>query len=166
VDSSGRSSAGPSTLSISLPSAELDTLSTVLAHYKGLQLITIDAYLSRHPPHSQLSPDPNKKTLVVLGSGWGSTSLLKGLNTEDYNVIVVSPRNYFLFTRTAPQKRNVNCVALLPSTTTGLVEARSIMQPIRHILRYKKALVQFFEADCTKIDAERKVLKITGYPSN
>jgi NADH:ubiquinone reductase (non-electrogenic) len=36
------------------------------------------------------------------------------------------------------------------------------MQPIRHILRYKKAVVQFFEADCTKIDAERKVLKITG----
>jgi hypothetical protein len=38
--------------------------------------------------------------LVILGSGWGSTSLLKGLNTEEYNVIVVSPRNYFLFTRT------------------------------------------------------------------
>jgi NADH:ubiquinone reductase (non-electrogenic) len=47
-----------------------------------------------------------------------------------------------------------------------LVEARSIMQPIRHILRYKKAVVQFFEADCTKIDAERKVLKITGTPAN
>jgi NADH:ubiquinone reductase (non-electrogenic) len=40
------------------------------------------------------------------------------------------------------------------------------MQPIRHILRYKKALVQFFEADCTKIDAERKILKITGISSN
>ena len=61
-----------------------------------------DAYLSRHPPNTQLSPDPNKKTLVLLGSGWGSTSLLKGLNTEDYNVIVVSPRNYFLFTRKIP----------------------------------------------------------------
>lgn len=36
------------------------------------------------------------------------------------------------------------------------------MQPIRHILRYKKAVVQFFEADCTKIDPERKILKITG----
>jgi len=40
--------------------------------------------------------------LAILGSGWGSTSLLKGLNTEDYNVIVVSPRNYFLFTRILP----------------------------------------------------------------
>jgi len=62
----------------------------------------VDAYLSRHPPNTQLSPDPNKKTLVLLGSGWGGTSLLKGLNTEDYNVIVVSPRNYFLFTRKIP----------------------------------------------------------------
>ena len=62
-------------------------------------VLTVEAYVARHPPLNQLDPDPNKKTLVVLGSGWGSTSLLKGLNTEDYNVIVVSPRNYFLFTR-------------------------------------------------------------------
>jgi len=39
------------------------------------------------------------------------------------------------------------------------------MQPIRHILRYKRAVVQFFEADCTKIDPERKILKITGTPT-
>jgi len=38
------------------------------------------------------------------------------------------------------------------------------MQPIRHILRYKKAVAQFFEADCTKIDPERKIVKITGPP--
>jgi hypothetical protein len=53
-------------------------------------------------------------------------------------------------------------LALLPSTTTGLVESRSIMQPIRHILRYKKAAVQFFEADCTSIDPVNKTLTITG----
>ena len=52
--------------------------------------------------------------------------------------------------------------ALLPSTTTGLVESRSIMQPIRHILRYKKAAVQFFEADCTSVDPVNKTLTITG----
>jgi hypothetical protein len=62
-------------------------------------LTGVDAYEARHPPQSQLQPDDKKKTLVVLGTGWGCTSLLKGLNTEDYNVIVVSPRNYFLFTR-------------------------------------------------------------------
>lgn len=36
------------------------------------------------------------------------------------------------------------------------------MQPIRHILRYKKAAVQFFEADCTSVDPVNKTLTITG----
>src|SRR5215471_5725850 len=53
-------------------------------------------------------------------------------------------------------------IALLPSTTTGLVESRSIMQPIRHILRYKKVAAQFFEADCTSIDPINKTITIKG----
>ncbi|BFZ64364.1 NADH:ubiquinone oxidoreductase [Saitoella coloradoensis] len=104
-------------------------------------------YDDRHP-ENQLPTDPSKKTLVVLGSGWASTSLLKSLDTENYNVVVVSPRNYFLFT------------PLLPSTPTGTIELRSIMQPIRHILRHKKAAVNFFEAEATEIDHENKILKI------
>ena len=83
-----------------------------------------------------------------LGTGWGSVSLLKKLDTENYNVIVISPRNYFLFT------------PLLPSCTTGTVEHRSIMEPIRNILRHKKAMVKFYEAEATKIDYERKVVHI------
>jgi NADH:ubiquinone reductase (non-electrogenic) len=121
-----------------------------------------EAYLARHPPATQLQPDDKKKTLVILGSGWGSTSLLKSLNTEGYHVIVVSPRNYFLFTRNIVILHMLMNLALLPSTTTGLVESRSIMQPIRHILRYKKAAVQFFEADCTNVDPENKTITITG----
>jgi len=74
--------------------------------------------------------------------------LLKKLDTENYNVVVVSPRNYFLFT------------PLLPSCTTGTVEHRSIMEPIRSFLRHKKAAVKFYEAECTKIDAKNKVLYI------
>lgn len=37
----------------------------------------------------QLPHDPEKKTLVVLGSGWGATSLLGKLDTTDYNVVSV-----------------------------------------------------------------------------
>ncbi|KAJ5616372.1 hypothetical protein N7537_001486 [Penicillium hordei] len=102
----------------------------------------------RQPP-DQAAPDPSKKTLVILGTGWGSVSLLKKLDTENYNVIVVSPRNYFLFT------------PLLPSCTTGLIEHRSIMEPIRNILRHKKASVQFYEAEATKIDYEKRVVYIS-----
>lgn len=59
---------------------------------------TWTVYNNRHPG-AQFEQDPNKKTLVILGSGWGSCALLKKINAEDYNVVIVSPRNYFLFTR-------------------------------------------------------------------
>ena len=76
-------------------------------------------------------------------------SLLKKLDTELYNVIVVSPRNYFLFT------------PLLPSCTTGTIEHRSIMEPIRNILRHKRATAKFYEAEATKIDYEKRVVRIS-----
>ena len=38
-------------------------------------------------PGAQSEFDPEKKTVVVLGSGWGATNLLKTLDTEDYNVV-------------------------------------------------------------------------------
>lgn len=75
-------------------------------------------------------------------------ALLKKLDTENYNVIVISPRNFFLFT------------PLLPSCTTGTIEHRSIMEPIRNILRHKKATVKYYEAEATKIDYERRVVYI------
>ncbi|KAK1238026.1 hypothetical protein MKX08_002605 [Trichoderma sp. CBMAI-0020] len=106
-----------------------------------------DIYVDRHPDE-QFKPDPNKKTLVILGTGWGSVALLKKLDTENYNVVVVSPRNYFLFT------------PLLPSCTTGTIEHRSIMEPVRRILRGKKAVAKFFEAEATSVDPERKVVRI------
>ena len=41
-----------------------------------------------------------RKTVVVLGSGWGAISFVKSLEqTKAYDVILVSPRNYFLYTR-------------------------------------------------------------------
>jgi len=105
-------------------------------------------YVNRNPVE-QAQPDPTKKTLVVLGTGWGSVSLLKNLDTENYNVVVISPRNYFLFT------------PLLPSCTTGTIEHRSIMEPIRNFLRHKAASVKYYEAEATKIDAENKVIYIS-----
>ncbi|RYP71703.1 hypothetical protein DL771_004654 [Monosporascus sp. 5C6A] len=111
-------------------------------------VVAYDGYKDRHP-HEQYPPDPQKKTLVVLGTGWGSVAFLKKLDTSNYNVVVISNRNYFLFT------------PLLPSCTTGQIEHRSIMEPVRQILRHKKAAVTFYEAEATKIDYERKVVKIT-----
>ncbi|KAH0441474.1 alternative nadh-dehydrogenase [Colletotrichum kahawae] len=106
-----------------------------------------EVYEDRHF-EDQVEFDPTKKTLVILGTGWGSVSMLKKLDTENYNVVVISPRNYFLFT------------PLLPSCTTGTIEHRSIMEPIRTILRHKKAAVKFYEAEATSIDPVKKVVKV------
>ncbi|KAH6849835.1 hypothetical protein B0I37DRAFT_403777 [Chaetomium sp. MPI-CAGE-AT-0009] len=118
-----------------------------LSAIAGIGYIGYGVYEDRHP-EPQVEPDPSKKTLVILGTGWGSVSLLKRLDTENYNVIVISPRNYFLFT------------PLLPSCTTGTIEHRSIMEPIRTILRQKKASVRFYEAEASSIDPDRKVVRI------
>ncbi|KAI9698823.1 MAG: NADH:ubiquinone oxidoreductase [Candelina mexicana] len=120
---------------------------TYISAIAGAGWVVYNVYTLRNPAE-QYDPSPDKKNLVILGTGWGSVSLLKKLDTENYNVIVVSPRNYFLFT------------PLLPSCTTGAVEHRSIMEPIRNILRHKKATVKYYEADATKVDTERKVVSI------
>ncbi|KAH8599601.1 hypothetical protein B0O99DRAFT_649265 [Bisporella sp. PMI_857] len=101
---------------------------TYITAIAGTAYLAYGVWELRHP-EDQFTPDPTKKNLVILGSGWGAVSLLKKLDTENYNVIVISPRNYFLFT------------PLLPSCTTGTVEHRSIMEPIRSIIRHKKAAV-------------------------
>ena len=45
-------------------------------------------------PGLQLPHDPTKKTLVVVGSGWGATSFLKKLDTTDYNVVSAFIRSF------------------------------------------------------------------------
>ncbi|KAK1308043.1 hypothetical protein QJS10_CPA09g01402 [Acorus calamus] len=88
--------------------------------------------------------EPKKKKLVVLGTGWAGTSFLKNLDGSLYDIQVVSPRNYFAFT------------PLLPSVTCGTVEARSIVEPIRKIIKKKNGEVRFWEAECFKIDPVNK----------
>lgn len=87
---------------------------------------------------------PRKKKVVVLGTGWAATSFLKGLDGSLYDVQVVSPRNYFAFT------------PLLPSVTCGSVEARSIVEPVRNIIKKRNGEIKFWEAECVKIDAADK----------
>lgn len=85
-----------------------------------------------------------KKRVVVIGTGWAGTSFLKSLKNSSYDVQVISPRNYFAFT------------PLLPSVTCGTVEARSIVEPIRNIIRKKNVDIHYWEAECFKIDAANK----------
>ncbi|KAJ3140370.1 NADH:ubiquinone oxidoreductase [Physocladia obscura] len=111
---------------------------------------TTTILIYRNPSHAQpeFSFDPTKKTIAILGTGWASVSLLQELDTSFYNVVLVSPRNYFLFT------------PLLPSTTVGTVELRSIMQPIRFFTRHKSRDALFVEAECTAVNPAAKTITV------
>ncbi|KAG6877178.1 hypothetical protein C0993_009600 [Termitomyces sp. T159_Od127] len=97
-------------------------------------------------PGSQLPFDETKKTVVILGSGWGATSLLKTLDTTEYNVVVISPKNFFLFT------------PLLPSVAVGTLNPRSIIQSTRYITRHKTRGVAVIEAEATDVDPVNKTV--------
>eukprot|EP01113_Clastostelium_recurvatum_P016884 TRINITY_DN1978_c0_g1_i2.p1 TRINITY_DN1978_c0_g1~~TRINITY_DN1978_c0_g1_i2.p1 ORF type:complete len:760 (-),score=188.22 TRINITY_DN1978_c0_g1_i2:34-2313(-) len=84
---------------------------------------------------------PRKKPrLVILGSGWAGLSLVKEIDSSKYDVVVISPRNYFLFT------------PMLASATVGTVELRSIIEPVRRYCYRAGANITFYEAEATSID--------------
>jgi hypothetical protein len=62
-----------------------------------------------------------KERIVILGTGWGAAAFLKGIDTNLYQVTVISPRNFFLFT------------PMLAGASVGSVEYRSITEPIREV---------------------------------
>lgn len=88
-------------------------------------------------------PDKKRKKILVLGTGWAAMSFVKNLDSSLYEIQVISPRNYFVFT------------PLLPSVTVGTIEARSITESIRKIMK-KKQDVKFCQANCVRIDVSNK----------
>jgi hypothetical protein len=76
-----------------------------------------DAKLSQQFKHDT----SEKEKVVILGAGWGSAAFLKGIDTERYDVTIISPRNFFLFT------------PMLSGSAVGTVDIRSITQPIREV---------------------------------
>lgn len=81
----------------------------------------------------------NKKNIIVLGSGFAAFSCLKKLGSFFYNIFAVSPRNHFLFT------------PLLPSTTVGTIEFRSIIEPVRNLKN-----IDFYKSYCSSINTKTK----------
>lgn len=82
----------------------------------------------------------------MLGSGWGAASFIKALPSNiraRYEVVLVSPRNYFLYT------------PLLPAVATGTMEERSIVEPIRRLVQGK---AEYYEATCKYIYPQEKEL--------
>ena len=75
-----------------------------------------------YPTNSQ------KEHIIVLGTGWGAASFLKSIDCNKYDVTVISPRNYFVFT------------PMLAGASVGTVEFRSITEPVREVRERDRAL--------------------------
>ena len=83
-----------------------------------------------------------KPRVVILGSGWGGNRLARMLNKDIFDVNVVSPANHFLFT------------PLLPQTTVGSLEFRTIQEPVRTI----EGLGGYYQAKARSLDLEKRVV--------
>mmetsp|Transcript_12489 Transcript_12489/g.38103 ORF Transcript_12489/g.38103 Transcript_12489/m.38103 type:complete len:564 (+) Transcript_12489:200-1891(+) len=99
-------------------------------------------HLSRLVKKPKFDPKLKRPRMVILGSGWGAHSLAKVIDAIKYEVVVVSPRNYFLFT------------PMLPSTAVGTIEFRSIVEPIRKANEF----IDYYEAVCTGVNWEEQVI--------
>lgn len=84
--------------------------------------------------------------LVVLGSGWGSVGVLKSLKYGDYDVTVISPTNYFLFT------------PLLPCAATGTLEVKTLIESIRAIVNRLNG--HYLEAYADKVEFSEKLIRV------
>jgi NADH dehydrogenase FAD-containing subunit len=83
--------------------------------------------------------------IVIIGSGWAGFKLLETLDQNNYDIVVISPRNYFLFT------------PLLASTCVGTLEFRAIMEPIRRQQR-KGSVIKYYEAFVAGINIHKKTI--------
>jgi NADH dehydrogenase FAD-containing subunit len=83
-----------------------------------------------------------KEKIVVLGTGWGAHAFLKSIDATMYDVVVISPRNYFTFT------------PMLAASAVGTVEFRSICEPIRNV----NPLANYLESAASSINFDEKVV--------
>ncbi|KAF2222043.1 hypothetical protein BDZ85DRAFT_239083, partial [Elsinoe ampelina] len=85
-----------------------------------------------------------RERIVILGSGWAGYTLSRALNHTKYQVIVVSPRSYFVFT------------PLLASTSVGTLEFRNALEPVRS----RRNRTEFFQGWADAVDFSGKKLLI------
>ena len=95
-----------------------------------------------------MSQTASRPRILVLGTGFAALSFLRTIDPAAYEVVVISPRNHFLFT------------PLLPSTTVGTLEFRSIIEPVRTSLR--RGAVTYYQAACTAIDPVTRLVTCEG----
>jgi NADH:ubiquinone reductase (H+-translocating) len=91
-----------------------------------------------------------KKHIVILGGGFAGIEVLKTLqkkfrNNKNVTITLVSRDNFLLFT------------PMLPEVSTGMIETRHIVTPVRSFINKAK----FYEANVESIDLNNKKVVIT-----
>lgn len=81
---------------------------------------------------------------LILTAGWAGYTLARDLDPKKYQVVVVSPRSYFVFT------------PLLASTSTGTLEFRTALEPVRS----RRTKVEFFQGWADSVDFVTKTLRV------
>ncbi|KAF3905351.1 hypothetical protein AA313_de0207882 [Arthrobotrys entomopaga] len=94
--------------------------------------------------HVSSSSTPARERIVILGSGWAGFTLSRQLKKSKYEVIVVSPRSYFVFT------------PLLASTAVGTLEFRTTLEPVRA----RNANVDYIQGWADDVNLNEKTLTI------
>ena len=88
-----------------------------------------------------------RERIVILGSGWAGYTLSRDIDPRKYQLVVISPRSYFVFT------------PLLASTSVGTLEFRTALEPVRS-RRGRKHGAEFFQGWADDVDLEKKTLVI------
>jgi hypothetical protein len=95
-----------------------------------------------------------KPRMVVLGTGWAASRLMKDLDPTLCDIVCISPRNHMVFT------------PLLASTCVGTLEFRSVAEPV---VRIQSALSKsphsyFFLGHCHNVDVHNHQVSYGNTP--
>lgn len=86
----------------------------------------------------------NYRLTIATTIGWAGYTLARDLDKSKYQVVVVSPRSYFVFT------------PLLASTSVGTLEFRCALEPVRS----RRTNVEFFQGWADQVDFANKTLTV------
>lgn len=114
---------------------------------KCTNILNIDQGIRLYSTDKQRFINENSNRLpkvIVLGNGWGSTAFLYRINTDKYNVTLISPRDHMLYT------------PLLASSAVGTLESRDIVYPIRPLATKKN--IKFYQSTAIGLDHENKMV--------
>lgn len=92
-----------------------------------------------------------KPNVVILGTGWAGCYAAHHLDPNLCNIQVISTRNHMVFT------------PLLPQTTTGTLEFRSVCEPITNIQpALAKLPHRFFRSVIYDVDFDKQLVECVG----